>query len=196
MTPTATLQVQEHLFVIGDGHDMPVATADYSTGLAGAMHNAALICTGIEQGPVTVSAEPLPARPGIDNVNDWDDVAEISIYAPTGNLSIDQLTSDPHDLPAALPNMSPQGAGTYRLRIHARGRDQNHNQIVTTSAEVYYLVTWPAPPTHPVIIRATDRCGYGLRLTATTPGPPATQPSEPTPDPARERLLQNLRENL
>ncbi|MEV6489563.1 hypothetical protein AB0M20_13200 [Actinoplanes sp. NPDC051633] len=55
-----------------------------------------------------------------------------------------------------LPVLSPAGPGTYRVRIHARGRDAHYDQVVDTPDEEYHLVSWPAPPTGSLIVRATD----------------------------------------
>lgn len=187
------LRTEDHNFIVGDGDDMPIATADFSTGVAGAMHNCALICTGADRGPVTVTAEALEAAPGLDSVDDWDDVAEISLTAPVGRLAVHQLLYLPGETPPELPVLSPAGPGTYRVRIHTRGRDAHYDQVVETPTEEYHLACWPAPPTGPLIIRATDRCGYGLRLAAlTTPSAPL-MPAPPVYDPERESLLQNLR---
>jgi hypothetical protein len=188
-----TVRTEDHSFIVGDGDDMPIATADFSTGLAGAMHNCALICTGADRGPVTVTAEALDTAPDLADVDDWDDVAEISLTAPVGRLAVHQLLYLPGETPPDLPVLSPTGPGTYRLRIHTRGRDAHHDQVVDTPTEEYHLVCWPAPPTGALIIRATDRCGYGLRLAALTTPPAPPTPSSPVHDPERESLLQNLR---
>jgi hypothetical protein len=188
-----TVRTEDHSFIVGDGDDMPIATADFSTGLAGAMHNCALICTGADRGPVTVTAEALDTAPDLAGVDDWDDVAEISLTAPVGRLAVHQLLYLPGETPPDLPVLSPAGPGTYRLRIHTRGRDAHHDQVVDTPTEEYHLVCWPAPPTGALIIRATDRCGYGLRLAALTTPPAPPTPSSPVHDPERESLLQNLR---
>ena len=190
----ATVRTEDHSFIVGDGDDMPIATADFSTGLAGAMHNCAMICTGIDRGPVTVTAEALDAAPGLDSVDQWDDVAEISLTAPVGRLAVHQLLYLPGEAPPDLPILSPGGPGTYRLRIHTRGRDAHYDQVVDTPSEEYHLIAWPATPTGPLIIRATDRCGYGMRLAAlTTPPAPPQPPAPPTNDPEKASLLENLR---
>jgi len=190
----ATVRTEDHSFIVGDGDDMPIATADFSTGLAGAMYNCAMICTGIDRGPVTVTAEALDAAPGLDSVDQWDDVAEISLTAPVGRLAVHQLLYLPGETPPDLPTLSPGGPGSYRVRIHTRGRDAHYDQVVDTPDEEYHLTSWPATPTGPLIIRATDRCGYGMRLAALNTPPAQPQPpAPPADDPEKASLLENLR---
>jgi hypothetical protein len=63
-----------------------------------------------------------------------------------------------------LPDLGTAGPGSYRLRVHALGRDAHYDQAVADSGERYLLLCWPAPPAPSLIIRATDRCGYSLRF--------------------------------
>ena len=157
------------------------------------MHNCALICTGIDRGPVTVTAEARNTAPDLTTIHDWDDVAEISLTAPTGRLAVHPLLYLPGETPPELPVLSPNGPGTYRIRIHARGRDEHYDQVADTPTEEYHLTCWPAPPTGPLIIRATDHCGYSMRLSALTTPPTTPTPAPPADNPERASLLQNLR---
>jgi hypothetical protein len=96
------------------------------------------------------------------------------VHSPHGELRIHCLEYGPLDQPPPLPLLSPHGPGSYRLRAHARGRDLRYDAVQNDPTEDYLLTIWPVDPAPHLIIRATDRCGYGLRLAnLTTPKGPA-----------------------
>lgn len=192
MTDTAAVYVQDHLFGVGDaGVATPFETMDYSTGLAGMMESTAMMHAGVDRGTVTVSVDAVDSRPALNTpkqwagLAEWDDVAEVTLYIPNGDLRVDRLEYGPFDPRVDLPVLSPFGPGHYRMRIHARGRDRHYDKVVDDSGESFYLVTWPQPPVPPLIIKATSWCGCGLRLgQITKPTPPP--PFETTPKPPFE----------
>ncbi|MEV0734323.1 hypothetical protein [Polymorphospora sp. NPDC050346] len=173
VTDPASIYVQDHGFFLADREaSTPLETMDYSTGLAGVMESAALIHAGIDRGYVAVTAQALEHPVGLDtaeqwaDIDSWDDVAEISLYVPNASLSVEQLTYGPSDPRPLLPGLSPYGPGHYRVRIHASGRDRHYDQVIDQSGERFHFLAWPAPPAAPLVIKATSRCGYGLRLNA------------------------------
>jgi hypothetical protein len=175
MTDTASVYVQDHSFLVGDvGAATPFEAMDYSTGLAGVMESAALMAAGVDRGTVTVSVDALASRPTLETpqqwalLAEWDDVAEVSLYVPNGDLRVDRLEYGPGVSRVDLPSLSPFGPGHYRMRIHARGRDRHHDKVVDDSGESFSLLAWPQPPAPPLIIKATSTCGYGLRLNEMT----------------------------
>ncbi|UQS22837.1 hypothetical protein L1857_08405 [Amycolatopsis thermalba] len=171
MSDTASVYVQDHSFVLGDADaETPFEAMDYSTGVAGVMQSAALLYAGVDRGYVTVSVDAAEARPALETpqqwtaLAEWDDVAEISLEIPNGELRVDQLEYRPGETRIELPVLSAAGPGSYRVRIHASGRDRHFDQAVDDSGESFHLVVWPQPPAPPLIIKATSACGYGLRL--------------------------------
>jgi hypothetical protein len=182
---TATVRVADHLFGLVDRGAIAIDTADWSNGLVVVMAAGALLYTGIHSGTVRVTADVLPGPPTEVDPGPWDDIVEASLYAPTGHLGVHQLEYLPQEEPPSLPVLSPAGPGHYRVRAHARGRDRDFDAAVDHSDEHYLLSVWPAAPLPPLIVRATDRCGYGLRLSAL---PPRPQPA-PAPPPDRRRAL-------
>jgi hypothetical protein len=193
MTRTsAIVRASDHGFGLFDRHEIPIETADWSTGLAIPMSIGAMIYTGIDRGPVHVTAEVLTAVPGEINPGPWDDIAEASLNAPYGELYVHQLEHRPGEVAVPLPLLTPHGPGNYRLRAHTQGRDRNLNQVQTEPSEHYLLTIWPADPLPPLIIRAPDRCGYGLRLAGlTTPKLPP-----PAEEQQHRRAEQQHRNNL
>jgi hypothetical protein len=179
MTSSADVHAQDHCFGLFDGPDMPIDTADWSTGLAITMSTGAMIYTGADRGIVHVTAQYADAAPELTDTAAWDDIVEISINAPHGNLGIASLETGPLDHPPALPSMSAAGPGTYRVRAHTRGRDAHYDKAVDDTGEQYLLISWPALPAPSLIIRATDWCGYSLRVAQLMTPPPAAFPTEP-----------------
>ena len=181
-----SIYVQDHGFVVTDrGIDPLFETMDYRTGLAGVMESAALIYAGIDRGYVTVSAGGLDRSPALDTgehwagLTAWEDVAEFSLHVPHGALTVEQLECGPFGARPALPVLSAHGPGHYRLRVHASGRDRHYDQVADQSDERFHITAWPAPPAEPLVIRATSRCGYGLRLAALGA---RTDPIQPSPE--------------
>ncbi|WP_120332169.1 hypothetical protein [Micromonospora globbae] len=202
MTVELRIYVQDHVFLITD-HDVSTSfeTMDHSTGLAGVMESAALVSAGVDRGHVTVTAEPAADRPALDTAEQWsylaawDDVAEFSLFVPHGALTVAQLEYPPTETPE-LPALSPYGPGHYRVRIHASGRDRHFDQVVAESGERFHIIAWPAPPAAALVIKATSRCGYGLRL-ATLESPPDKGLIRPTTEEQTEAEHEAaLRRNL
>jgi hypothetical protein len=189
----ALVYAVEHSFGVLDGYDVPIETADWSTGLIVGMSNGATIHTGINRGLVHARVDVRNEPPDHIDTGQWDDIVEASVHSATGNLRVQLLEYGQHLQAPHLPLMSTHGPGDYRLRAHARGRDLNYDQAQEISSEHYLLTIWPAEPRPPLIIRATDRCGYGLRLSGTQAPRNIPTPGAPLSD-LRERELRNLRE--
>ncbi|XVV10824.1 hypothetical protein ACQP2X_39190 [Actinoplanes sp. CA-131856] len=177
----AVVAVSDHNLGIFDDFQIPITTADWSTGLAVAMSVGAMIYTGIDRGRVHVTVDLLDTAPEPVDTGSWDDIVEISITAPHGRLQVHQLEYGPTDDVPNLPVLSQHGPGVYRLRAHARNRDEHYDAVWDEPTEQYLLTLWPAPAQPNLIIRATDQCGYGLRLAAlqtTVPDPTRRPPGE------------------
>jgi len=167
-TATSNLRVSDHLYGVVDQGRIDIDSADWSNGLAILLRAGALIYTGIERGAITVTAETHRAAPILTDPAAWDDIVEVSVHAPIGRLAVQQLEYRANEDQPPLPLLSPDGPGYYRIRAHTRGRDQHFDQVQPDSGEQYLLQVWPHEPQPTLIIRATDHCGYGLRLSAIT----------------------------
>ena len=171
MTDQLLVPVTDHSFGVFDKFEIPIATASWGTGLIVEMAVGAMIYTGIDRGPVRVTVDIRDAAPSDVDREPWDDIVEASLTAPHGQLRIQPLEYVPQADPSfSVPLLSFAGPGTYRLRAHTRGRDTAYDTVQTEPCEDYLLTIWPAPPQPSLIIRATDKCGYGVRLAdLTTP---------------------------
>jgi hypothetical protein len=159
-TAHAQVHVSDHAFGILDHGDIPIETADWSSGLIVLMSSGAFIYTGIDRGyvnvTVTVQPDPIAEVDLAPNGQPWDDIVESSLTAPLGDLRVESYENGP--VPE-LPLLSPNGPGSYRLRAHVRGRDTDYDAVRNDPVEDYLLVIWPAAAQPVHVIRATDRCG-------------------------------------
>ena len=125
---------------------------------------AAVVMTGTFYGtvPVTAAVHDRAPEPG---TGAWDEVVEVSVtvtgstlyvYAPAGPEQAAEVT-----LPA-----SPGQARSYRLRVHARGRDHSEDPPGASgmrSTEEYLVLIWPAPPAPETCLKLTDNTGAHIR---------------------------------
>lgn len=187
VTPTA-VYVAEGSFGLLDAGDVPADTADWSNGLVAVMTRGALIATGIHTGYVHVQAvaELRPPEPAPRDGR-WEEIVEVTVQAPQGNLKIESLEKGPA---TALPRLSVPGVATYRVRIHARGRETAFDQVRNEPVEDYLVQAWPTDTDQPtVIIRSSNRIERELRTPYTRPVPAATTPDQDRQKQLRQRLL-------
>lgn len=188
MHRSTTVRVDDGSFLLSDAGGIAPETLDFATGLIATMSRGAMICAGIHTGYVRVDATTTAGPPTEPDASAWEEVCEASVPAPHGRLRVGSLYDGPV---SSLPLLSPAGPGWYRVRACARGRDTARDAVQTEPTEDYLLVCWPAPPTTPVVLRATDRTGRGLRRSEVRPLYPPPAPTEETP--SYEQLL---RDNL
>ncbi|MER5587342.1 hypothetical protein ABT090_37680 [Streptomyces asoensis] len=143
--------VNEGLFGVLDHGKISIQTADFSNSLVVPMASGAFILTGINTGFVHVETRVTSERPDID-VGSWEEVVEVSVYAPAGDLKVESLELGP-DLES--PHLlSSEGPAWYRLRVHARSRELLRDKVSMEPAENYLLIVWPAPPADVSVLRA------------------------------------------
>lgn len=163
---SVTVRVLDHLFGVVDKGPIDIKNADWSNGLAVLVPTGALIYTGIDRGSVSVTVKTFSTAPTQANPGTWDEIVEVSVYAPAGQLAVHQLEYRFDEDSSRLPLLSSNGPGDYRLRVHAHGRDTHFDKVRENSGEKYLIYAWPNIPQPPLIVRATDQAGYGLRLSS------------------------------
>ncbi len=147
-----SVPVARHRFALVEG-EVPEA-ADFSVnGLAAIVPGGVVIRTGAAEGNVRVLLKVFEQPPPLD-VRAWDEVVEVSWGAAEGLASVTGPDA-PGDL--RLRRAAPPWPGDYRLRVHARGRDDADED------EAYQLVVWPAPAAAEIVHKRTDQLGYRLR---------------------------------
>jgi hypothetical protein len=115
--------------------------------------------TRVDGGEVHVTAEVYESEPPFDLAG-WEDVAEASVPAPDGCLTLDGVTIG---APDGYPPLSPAGPGDYRVRVHARGRDVPPWQTPESITEFYLLQVWPSTPAPPRVLSAKSAHSADLR---------------------------------
>lgn len=145
--------VSGHLFALREGTGLPTVDVG-GNGLVAVVPDGVVIRTGVESGQVHVAVSVLDAPPPeVDAL--WDEVVEVSWQAAAGSASVvGSAPGDPH-----LRHVTPPWPGDYRLRVHARGRDD----FDVFGSESYELVVWPAPAASEVVHARSDRLGSRLR---------------------------------
>lgn len=178
--------VTDGTFGILDAGMIPVQTADWSNGLAVPMSEGALIATGIHLGEIRATASSVTGPPPAPTDRFWEEIVEISVYAPAGDLRVESLEHGPV---GGLPSLSPAEPGWYRLRVHARGRSRLPDKTSSEPVEDYLLVAWPAPQADTDIMRASERMEQNLAHADRAPKP---RPAAPARSSEQEILRQRL----
>ncbi|MFC0531734.1 DUF6461 domain-containing protein [Phytohabitans kaempferiae] len=150
-----SVTVSGHRFALAES-GFPERADFGGNGLVSVVDGGVVIRTGVEHGPVTVIARVLAEPPASVEAAGWDEVVEVGWRASHGRASVrgPDGGGDP-----TLARITPPWPGDYRLRVHARGRDD----VDDPWAESYELVVWQAPAAPEVVHRRTDRLGHRLR---------------------------------
>ncbi|GGM77251.1 hypothetical protein GCM10012275_54850 [Longimycelium tulufanense] len=160
---TDLVRVDEGQFRVEDRPPTLGGMGDYVNGLAQPMlAGGAWIHAGINCGPVRATVQPLDYPPAELDPGPWDDVVEISVVSLVGRMRVQPLYAD--DVTPDLPLVSSMGPGCYRLRVHARGRDDHYDQVVEEPTEDYLILSWPAPMMPELVIAGSSTLGQQLRM--------------------------------
>lgn len=153
---SGSAEVEGHRFALLEGDGAP--DVDFGdNGLVAVVPGGAVIRTGVERGHVRFTLRVLEEPPP-DLATGWEEVVEVSWRAAAGGASVAGASAGgfgPGGPP--LRAITPPWPGDYRLRVHARGRDD------TTETENYELVVWRAPAAPAIVHARTDRLGHRLR---------------------------------
>lgn len=122
----------------------------------------AVIHPGIENGPVNIEIRALERAPQQVDPG-WEDISEISFWAGndarTSIRGIEEYSET--DQKQWVQRLDGHGEGWYRLRVHAKGRDKEAGEWVTTPTESYLFTSWPAPKAEPRVLKmASDVANY------------------------------------
>ncbi|GIF05070.1 DUF6461 domain-containing protein [Actinoplanes siamensis] len=145
--------VAGHRFGLSERGTCP--DADFSdNGLVTVVDGGIVIRTGISEGAVSVDVAVLADAPAEVDPH-WPDVVEVSWHATEGRASM----VAPGDAGSpALAHLTPPWPGDYRVRVHARGRDDRD-----AAYESYRLTVWSAPAGPETVHRRFDLLGHRLR---------------------------------
>lgn len=133
------------------------------------------IHTGIQNGPVNVQIVAGLLAPTENDFDSWEDVSEVSFQILEDSRVVavgDDDFGGENDPAATFPALNIRGGDEWhRLRVHARGRDKSAGDYVKDATEDYLLVTWPAPPSDPIVFKADSKLAkYTIEATAPDEG--------------------------
>jgi hypothetical protein len=160
---SGSVPVAGHRFALVEG-EVPEAVDFSGNGLAAVVPGGVVIRAGTAEGSVPVLLKVFEQPPPLD-VRAWDEVVEVSWRAAAGLASVTGPGAP--DAPGAwrLRRATPPWPGDYRLRVHARGRDD------ADEGEGYELAVWQAPAAPEIVHKRTDQLGYRLRGEPVPTGP-------------------------
>lgn len=158
------LAVQDGQYAIWDGvSDLSPPDPGGENGLVGSAPGLAVVITGTQFGNIGLHVQVSAVEPELD-VDRWDEVVEVSLAASAGPLSV---TSGGHG-PRQWSALTDGRSGSYRIRVHARGRDGGAlaDVVARNPVEEHLVQIWSAPAAPAAIHKTTDKVGAELRAGA------------------------------
>lgn len=171
---TARMHIAEGQYEISDwdpDREFGLPDPGGASGLVGVSPGVAVVITGTQFGYVSIGVQAGESGPGLDT-GQWDEVVEVSVVSGPGGQGL--CVTSGGDGPEEFLQLTPPGAGSYRVRVHARGRDAGADLDVVEDepVEEHLLQIWAAPLAPEVIHKTTDEVGAGLReASASGPDP-------------------------
>ena len=119
----------------------------------------AIIMTGTVYGSVSVCADWRDSEPPLET-DGWDEVVEVSMLFEDDPGILDPVAR-PYD-GGEIPGLEP---GSYRIRLHARGRDRGEEEHTVSGAPVehHLIQAWPADWSRETWFKLTDKVGSSIR---------------------------------
>ncbi|TDD77905.1 hypothetical protein [Actinomadura rubrisoli] len=165
-----TFRVEHHVLPLVISPNQPGLALSFNwlrNGLVDVTNQLIGIWTGAHTGSVRLTVDVREHPPRVyPPAGEWEEIVETSFTSPNGSIVFNW---DPQ-----YPQLDLPGPGSYRMRVHARGRDRASRHSGVTSledAEEILIIVWSAPARPDDVIRATDAVGARLR----TPAPDVSE---------------------
>lgn len=172
------VHAEYHAFHLADSGEYVQPPFRPENGLVFSKPGLAVVLTGVNSGPVSVAVEVYRrAVPPPEPDEAWDEVVDHSVKSDSGDMRVVTLM----DTRPELPVLTPFGSAHYRIRVHARGRDQGYDAHVTEPVEDYLLQVWPGRWEPDLVHRQSDRYGQMSR-NAVQDQPEQAAPPAPSGD--------------
>ena len=117
-----------------------------------------LIYTGVHSGPIALTVEVLEEHPGAA-APDWEDVHEVSLTLPAGRAFFNTPMASAAQDVGSIAN---EEKGSYRVRLHASGRDAAFDLVVDAPTEQHLVQLWKEPASAATVISSRSERGTGL----------------------------------
>ncbi|MFF9025730.1 DUF6924 domain-containing protein [Streptomyces eurythermus] len=182
-TETQDLYVEDHDLLIDPMLEGVMEFPEHSTitnSLIGFHKDFGTILTGCARGYARVTVETHSDQPPLDTEG-WDDVLDLSADLTRGRAFVASYDK------ALTTNLAFDGPGTYRIRIHARGRADVKDAALprkprptktSPPSETYLVQVWKAPTTPEQIHKSSTH----PTLPAADYTGPGTSPYQPAVD--------------
>ncbi|MFF0476630.1 hypothetical protein [Streptomyces sp. NPDC004284] len=146
--------VAENQFYLLDDGDLDhvknrTVTAAGRNGLVAGSENHAVVLAGISAGTAMISYDLSPERLAADDSQEWEEAAEFDYTSTTGVTHLAACMGpdeESDDMEAYEVNLTFNGPGDYRMRLHALGRGLSPDGVQDEDepiAEHYLLQVWP-----------------------------------------------------
>lgn len=128
---------------------------------------AAVVMTGLDNGALPVTVEVLDHEPPPE-LQAWDDVVEVSMTITGDGFTLYGPPFLERAQGVSLP-AAPGQTRSYRLRVHALGRDRGREvfsvdtQAGEETVETHQILLWPAPHAPDTHWKLTDNVGAEIR---------------------------------
>ncbi|GAA1010696.1 hypothetical protein Aple_029850 [Acrocarpospora pleiomorpha] len=115
--------------------------------LVGSERGALTIWAADEVGNACLTAESYTRRPPLETKG-WEEIIEVGYESPTGTLTLVDGGGE------SITGLTAKGPGSYRVRVHLRGRDLVTQAIDPPDGAVRLLImVFPGEPTEPIIYK-------------------------------------------
>ncbi|WP_405142833.1 hypothetical protein OG589_36100 [Sphaerisporangium sp. NBC_01403] len=115
--------------------------------LVGSERGALTIWAADEIGHACVTVESYTRRPPME-IRGWEEVVEVGYDSPSGSLSLVDGSGD------RLPGLTSAGPGSYRVRVHLRGRERVTQYLHAPDGTVQLLImVFPGKSNKPVVYK-------------------------------------------
>ncbi|MFI1026933.1 hypothetical protein [Streptomyces sp. NPDC020951] len=168
------LQGDEFLTEYDDSDTVERIFAGNSLAAGGPEH--LTLFAGTHTGRIRLTTEQCAQEPPSTGAEEWETVVDVSICSTSGALWLFRWGGD---VEAEAGNFATAGAGWYRIRARARGRDAGARPSEDPSedpgdepVEEHFLSVWPAPSEPDVVHRADDAFARAHYDPARPPGLP------------------------
>jgi hypothetical protein len=158
----AEIHVADHQFHIVDyGGDYSFDAPPQPNGLINPGPGAAVVVTGTPFGPVAVAVEIYDCPPEL-NLDDWDEVIEVSLYSFSGQIGLQEIQGPQR---TDLPVYESEPDDWLRVRAHVRGRDEGdaYNVPPPHPVEEHLVQFWLSPHQDEIRHRLSDQVGQRRR---------------------------------